>query len=200
MISFHHGESISAWMDSETNPKFSTLISDKNVETCIVGGGMAGLMCAYLLLKSGRKVCVLEGFEIGSGQSSRTTAQFTTALDERYFMLEKYHGEKGARLAADSHQRAINTILEMIRKEKIECDLEKINGYLFNSNEDSNNILKSNRDRSHEYLNNELEAILRAGLDEVYLTERIPIASFDPGPAICFPNQYQFNPLKFLLQ
>lgn len=198
MISLHSGESISAWMDTVEMPKFSTLLEDKDTDVCVVGGGLAGLTTAYLLLLTGRKVCVLEGYEIGNGQTGRTTAQFTTALDERYFMLEKYHGEKGARLAAESHQAAIKKVSEIIHREKIECDLEKINGYLFNSPDDLNYDLKSNRDKSHEYLNTELEAVLRAGLDEVYVTERIPLSSFDPGPALCFPDQLQLHPLKYL--
>jgi glycine/D-amino acid oxidase-like deaminating enzyme/nitrite reductase/ring-hydroxylating ferredoxin subunit len=198
MITLHHGESISTWMDNIQMPTFSTLNEDLETEICIIGGGVAGLTTAYLLLQSGRKVCVLEGFEIGSGQSGRTTAQFTTALDERYFMLEKYHGEKGARLAAESHSVAIKKVSEIIKKENIDCDLEMVNGYLFNSSVNPNYSLKSNRDKSHEYLNLELEAILRAGLSDVYITERIPLAQFDPGPAICFPNQMQLNPLKYL--
>ena len=179
-------------------PTFSTLHEDLETEICIIGGGLAGLTTAYLLLQSGRKVCILEGFEIGSGQSGRTTAQFTTVLDERYFMLEKYHGEKGARLAAESHSAAIKKVSEIIKKENIDCDLEMVNGYLFTSTGNPNYTLKSNRDKSHEYLNLELEAILRAGLDDVYITERIPLSQFDPGPALCFPNQMQLNPLKYL--
>jgi len=198
MITIHHGESISTWMNNIQMPSFSSLNEDLETEICIIGGGLAGLTTAYLLLQSGRKVCVLEGFEIGSGQSGRTTGQFTTALDERYFMLEKYHGEKGARLAAESHSTAIKKVSEIIKKENIDCDLDIVNGYLFNSTANPNYTLKSNRDKSHEYLNLELEAILRAGLDDVYITERIPLAQFDPGPALCFPNQIQLNPLKYL--
>ena len=198
MISLHHGESVSSWMDTVEMPTFGTLHEDIETEICIVGGGLAGLTTAYLLLQTGRKVCVLEGFEIGSGQSGRTTAQFTTALDERYFKLEKYHGEKGARLAAASHSAAIKKVSEIIKHEKIECDLEKVNGYLFNSFGEPNYTLQSNRDKSHEYLNLELEAVLRAELSDVYMTEKIPLASFDPGPALCFPNQLQLHPLKYL--
>ncbi|MBC7537295.1 MAG: FAD-dependent oxidoreductase [Bacteriovorax sp.] len=198
MISLHHGESVSAWMDTVQMPTFSTLLEDIDTEVCIVGGGLAGLTTAYLLLQAGKKVCVLEGFEIGSGQTGRTTAQLTTALDERYFMLEKFHGEKGARLAAESHSAAIKKVYEITRKENIDCDLEKINGYLFNSHDDPNYQLKSNRDKSHEYLNIELEAVLRAGLSDVYMTERVPLSSFDPGPALCFPDQLQLHPLKYL--
>lgn len=198
MISLHHGESVSTWMDTVQMPTFSTLLEDIDVDICIIGGGLAGLTTAYLLLQAGRKVCVLEGFEIGSGQTGRTTAQFTTALDERYFMLEKHHGEKGARLAAESHSAALKKVSEIIQKENIECDLEKINGYLFNAHDDPNYTLQSNRDKSHEYLNIELEAVLRAGLSEVYMTERVPLSSFDPGPALCFPDQLQLHPLKYL--
>jgi glycine/D-amino acid oxidase-like deaminating enzyme/nitrite reductase/ring-hydroxylating ferredoxin subunit len=198
MISLHHGESVSAWMDTVTTPKFSALTGDFDADVCIVGGGLAGLTTAYLLLLKGRKVCVLEGFEIGSGQSGRTTAHFTTALDERYFTLEKYHGEQGARLAAESHAAAIKKIEEIIHKEQIKCDAEKLNGYLFHSHDDPDFTLKNARVKSHEYLNNELEAVLRTGLSEVYITERIPISSFDPGPALCFPDQLQLNPLKYL--
>lgn len=195
MISLHHGESVSIWMNSAPEQSFHTLLEDKNVDVCIVGAGLAGLTTAYLLLQTGRSVCVLEGFEFGSGQSSKTTAQFTSALDERYLVLEKYHGEKGARLIAESHQAAIKKVAEIIRRENIECDLDRVNGYLFKSPED---FTEDNRKKSHEYLNMELEAILRAGLEEVYMTERIPLDSFDPGPALCFPNQLQLNPVKYM--
>jgi len=30
------------------------------------------------------------------------------------------------------------------------------------------------------------------------MTERIPLDSFDPGPALCYPNQLQLNPLKYM--
>ncbi len=198
MTSFHHGESISSWMDTIEMASFTPLATDIDVDVCIVGGGMAGLTTAYNLLQAGRKVCVLEGYEIGSGQSARSTAQFTYALDERYHKLEKYHGEKGARLAAESHEAAIKKVAEIVKKENIDCDLEKVNGYLFCSDEKINYSLTSNREKCHEYLNKELDAILKAGLLDVYMTERIPLDSFDPGPALCFPDQLQLNPLKYL--
>lgn len=198
MVPIHQGESVSSWMDTEEMPTFGSLVKDIDVDVCIVGGGVAGLTIAYLLLQTGKSVCVLEGFEIGSGQTGRSTAQLTTALDEKYFQLEKYHGEEGIRLAAESHRAGINLVLQIIHKEKIDCDLEKVNGYLFHSTEVHNYSLQSNREISLEYLNTELEAALRAGLSELYITDRIPLNSFDPGPAICFPDQVQLHPLKYL--
>jgi glycine/D-amino acid oxidase-like deaminating enzyme/nitrite reductase/ring-hydroxylating ferredoxin subunit len=199
MIALHHGESVSAWMQSLKMPTYTALSEDIDVDICIIGGGLAGLTTAYLLQNEGRKVCVLEGFEIGSGQTGRTTAHFTSALDERYHKLEKYHGEKGAFLAAQSHEAAIKKAVEIITREKIECELERVNGYLFCANDEiPNYTLQSNREKNHNFLTKELEAIQRAGLLDVYVTERIPLQSFDPGPALCYPNQIQIHPLKYL--
>lgn len=199
MITLHHGESVSHWMQSIDMPTFGTLSEDIDVDICIIGGGLAGLTTAYLLQQEGRKVCVLEGFEIGSGQTGRTTAHFTSALDERYFQIEKYHGEKGAKLAAESHEAAIKKAAEIIKNENIDCEMERVNGYLFTANEEiPNYTLQSIREKSQEYLNKELEAIQRAGLLDVYMTDRVPLHNFDPGPALCFPNQLQINPLKYL--
>lgn len=200
MIATHQGESISSWMQTLDLPTYTSLSEDIDVDVCIIGGGIAGLTTAYMLQQKGRKVCVLEGYEIGSGQTSKTTAQVTYALDMSYRKLEKYHGEKGAKLAAQSHEAAMKKIIEIIKKENIDCEMERVNGYLFCSNElHPNYSLQSNREKSHEFLNIELEAILRAGLEDVYMTERVPLDSFDPGPALCYPDQMQFNPLKYLM-
>jgi len=199
MVSLHNGESISSWMQTVEMPSFDHLLRDRETDVCIVGAGMAGLTTAYLLQQEGRKVCVLESSEVGSGQSSRTTAHFTYCLDESYHRLEKIHGEAGIKLIAESHAAAIKKVRDIITKENILCDMERVNGYLFSaSDEIPNYTLQSNREKSHKKLNIELEAIQRAGLLDVYMTERIPLHSFDPGPAICYPDQLELNPMKYM--
>jgi hypothetical protein len=59
------------------------------VDVVVIGGGIAGLTTAYLVSKSGKKVVVIEDGYIGSGETSRTTAHITHALDDRYYNLEK---------------------------------------------------------------------------------------------------------------
>jgi glycine/D-amino acid oxidase-like deaminating enzyme/nitrite reductase/ring-hydroxylating ferredoxin subunit len=177
----------SVWMATQTMPRFSPLSDHLKVDVCVVGGGIAGLTSAYLLMKEGKKVCILEAFELASGQTSRTTAHFVTALDDRYFEIEKLHGEKGSRLAAQSHRAAIQKVEEIVLEENIECELQKLDGYLF-ARGDS---------RSH-VLSREFEAAHRAGLTEIELVERAPLASFDTGPCLKFPDQMQLHPLKYL--
>ncbi|MDZ4662228.1 MAG: FAD-dependent oxidoreductase [Pseudomonadota bacterium] len=180
-------ESLSLWMDTVEMPGNPTLTENLKTDVCIVGGGLGGLTTAYLLMKEGKSVCVLEDSEIGSGQTGRTTAHFVTALDDRYFDLEKYHGESGARLAAESHRAALEEVENIIAKEKIECDLEYVDGFLFAAAESPPGVL-----------NDELLAAHRAGLSEVNMVSRAPLESFNTGPALCFPRQLQLNPLKYL--
>jgi glycine/D-amino acid oxidase-like deaminating enzyme/nitrite reductase/ring-hydroxylating ferredoxin subunit len=161
--------------------------SGEPVDVAIIGGGIAGLTTAYLLSKSGNKVVVIEDGYIGSGETGRTTAHITHALDDRYYNLEQKHGLDGARNAADSHTAAINLIESTVKEENINCDFERLDGFLFLDPTDRK-----------ESLNKELEATHRAGITTTEIVEKAPPQSFDTGPCIRFPNQAQFQPLKYL--
>ena len=182
-----NGALTSLWMDTVPMPKYSKLTSDSSFEVCIVGGGLGGITTAYLLQQEGKKVCVLELLDVGGGQTGRTTAHFTTCLDDRYFELEKYHGEEGTKIAAQSHLASLNKVESIIIKEKIECDFKRVNGYLFRA-----------PDSDPEILERELSAVHRAGLNDIHMTEVGSPKAFMKGKALCFPNQIQLHPLKYL--
>jgi glycine/D-amino acid oxidase-like deaminating enzyme len=57
----------------------------------------------WVLTKQGKSAIVLDDGPIVSGETERTTAHLVTALADRFFELERLHGEKGAQLAAESH-------------------------------------------------------------------------------------------------
>jgi len=114
-------------------PTFPSLTQNQRADVCIVGAGMAGLTTAYLLTKAGKTVIVLDDGPIFSGETERTTAHLVTVLDKRYFELEHLHGEGGAKLAAESHATAIDTIERIVREERIDCDFERVDGYLFSA-------------------------------------------------------------------
>lgn len=113
---------------------------------------------------------VLEDGPIASGETSRTTAHLFNSLDDRYFEIERMHGERGARLAAESHTAAIDRIEAIIAKEKIDCDFERLDGYLFVPPGESTDVLDK-----------ELEAVHGAGLTEVERIGRAPLESFRYG-------------------
>lgn len=176
--------SIWASVDIPSRPALSKNVS---ADVCITGAGIAGLTTAYLLARGGRSVVVLDDGPIAGGETSRTTAHLVNALDDRYFDLEALHGERGARLAAESHTAAIDWIEKIVAEEKIDCEFERLDGYLFVPPGDSTDLLER-----------ELEATHRAGLPQVELVARAPLRDFDTGACLRFPRQAQFHPLKYL--
>lgn len=168
-------------------PARSPLAENTHADVCIVGAGIAGMTTAYLLALEGKSVIVLDDGRIGGGMTERTTAHLSNALDDRYFEIERLHGEKGARLAARSHTAAIDRIESIIAEEGIECDFERLDGYLFVPPGESKDVLER-----------ELRAAHRAGLVDVEKVERSPIDTFDTGMSLRFPQQAQFHPLKYL--
>ena len=186
-MSDHAGKSISVWMAAGRLPDFPMLNKNEHTDVCIIGAGIAGLTTAYLLGQVGKSVIVLDDGPIVSGDTERTTAHLTAVLDERYFDLERLHGEKGARLAAESHCAAITKIEHIIKKEKIDCDFERVDGYLFAPPQDSTQAIER-----------EFAAVQRAGFNEAKIIARTPFAGFNTGLALQFPKQAQFHPLKYL--
>lgn len=84
------GDNLSFWFASAIEPiAFEKLSCEIETDILVVGGGIAGLTSAYCLAKEGRKVVLVEDGFIGSGETGRTTAHLTCALDDRYFELEK---------------------------------------------------------------------------------------------------------------
>ena len=108
------GHNISLWVDTVSPLKYLKLSKNLQTDIVIVGGGLAGLSVAYCLSKAGRKVVVIEDGYLGSGETGRTTAHITNALDDRYFEIQRIHGKEGAHMAAESHTKAIEFINTII--------------------------------------------------------------------------------------
>jgi glycine/D-amino acid oxidase-like deaminating enzyme/nitrite reductase/ring-hydroxylating ferredoxin subunit len=176
----------SLWMKTISVRQRSRLERDTSADVCIVGAGIAGLTTAYLLAKAGRSVVLLDDGPVAGGQSQRTTAHLSNALDDRYYEVEKIHGVEGARLAAESHSAAIDCIESVVAEERVDCDFARLDGYLFVPPGEADDILDK-----------ELEAAHRAGLYDVKLVSRAPLQSFDTGRCLKFPRQGQFHPLKY---
>ena len=181
------GASFSVWMHTRVPAYKQELPSSSEADVCVIGAGIAGLTTAYLLAQEGQRVVVIDDGPIGGGETSRTTAHLASAQDERFTFLERYHGTAGTKLAAESHAAAIDRIESICARESIDCDFLRVDGYLFNP-----------PGGDAKFLQEEHKAALRAGLGEVELLPRAPLASFDTGPALRFPRQAQFDPLRYM--
>src|SRR5213082_1785648 len=119
------GRNATVWGgDSRNAPRYSSLQADASADVCVIGAGIAGLSTAYMLAREGKSVIVVDDGPVGGGETGRTTAHLVNALDDRYFELERLHGERGARLAAESHTAAIDRVEAIVKEEQIDCDFE----------------------------------------------------------------------------
>jgi hypothetical protein len=80
-------------------------------------------------------VVVLDDGPIGGGMTERTTAHLSNVIDDGYVTIERLHGERGARLAFESHTAAIDRIEAIITTENLACDFERVDGFLFQAPE-----------------------------------------------------------------
>jgi glycine/D-amino acid oxidase-like deaminating enzyme/nitrite reductase/ring-hydroxylating ferredoxin subunit len=179
-------QSTSIWM-AESLPASPPPTGHLEADVCVVGaaqqirGGETGDA------RAGRSVVVLDRGPVGGGQTGRTTAHLTNAIDDRYLTIERLHGATGSRLAAASHTAAIDCIERIVRNERIACEFERLEGYLVPGDQGDGELLAR-----------ELDAARRACLRGVVRVDRAPIPGFDSGPCLRFPRQGQFHPLKYL--
>jgi len=177
----------SIWYDTADIPTRGPLEEHLTADVCVIGAGIAGLSVAYRLASAGKHVVVLDRDQIGGGETGRTTAHLSNAIDDRYVTLEKAVGTENARLAAESHTAAIEFIDATVRSEGIDCDFARLDGYLVCAEGDSPDLLTK-----------ELEAAHRAGLRGVTLEPSTPVRGWDSGPALRFPAQGRFHILKYV--
>lgn len=162
------------------------LTDDGRADVCVVGAGIAGMMTAYLLAREGRHVVVLDDGPIGGGETGRTTAHLSDALDDRYTRLASLHGADGAMEAAASHRAAIELIATIAEQEQIDCDFAHVAGYLFAAGDDGATRIADERN-----------AARRAGVAVDDTTEP-PCSPFGSGAVLRFANQARVHPLKLL--
>ena len=181
------GSTQSIWTHLPDLPARPALGETIRADVCVIGAGMAGLSTAYMLARAGKSVVVLDDGPVAGGETSRTTAHLTNVVDDRYHWIEHVHGKDGARIVAQSHEAAIDRIESIAAEERIECDFERLDGYLF--------VLPGD---PWDELEHEFEAAVRAGVHPVVWADRAPLHDFQTGKCLRFPDQAQFHPLRYL--
>jgi len=178
------GNTVSFWERTAKKFQSAPLKENLNADVCVVGAGIAGVTMAYLLARENRQVVLIDDGPLGGGMTGRTTAQFVTLVDDGYDKIEKLLGEECARLCAESQIAAIDRVEAIVNAEKIDCDFERVDGYLFLPPGGSVTDLKR-----------ELDAIHCAGLPDVERVDRVPIGKFNTDGVLRIPRQAQFRRL-----
>ncbi len=171
----------SIWKNNITPSEFNTLDGSISTDVLVVGGGIAGLLCAYRLKEAGVDCVLAEAKGICSGTTGNTTAKITLAHGLIYSRLIKRFGETKARLYLEAQQRAGSEYARLCST--IDCDYARKDSYIY-----------SLSDRS--IIEDEINALNRLGVKAEFspVTE-IPVRA---AGAVRVRNQAQFHPLKFL--
>ena len=140
---------------------------------------------AYMLAREGVDVAVLEAKSLGSGATGMTTAFLTHDIDTDLVDLVDLYGERGARLAWESHAAAIEQIESIAKVEKIECHFKRCPAYVYAFSEDE-----------LEGFEDEEAAARRLGFDVAY--RRKNNLGFPNHGYLEDKNQAKFHPLEFL--
>ena len=172
----------SIWSEEIKN-KYSKLEKDIEVDVLIVGGGMTGISTAYHLKDSNLKVCLVEKNNIGSGVTSKTTGKLTYLQENIYSKLKNYHGYDKTKLYLESQKDAINLVKDIIDKEQINCNFEKVKSYTF-TNRESNKYSKE-KDISKKLKINFEETNTLPNKEKVY-------------NAFYVDDTYVFHPIKYI--
>lgn len=174
------GMNRSIWTNDAAISSFPALEGDGKVDVLIIGGGMAGLLCARRLTQEGVSCIVLESDHICAGATCNTTAKITSQHGLIYAKLLSKFGREAARLYWEANEAALKEYQKMAAI--IPCDFEEKSHYVYSSH-------------SSITLEKEAETLEQLGIPYSWtdnLTLPIPVKS-----AIGFRKQAQFHPLKF---
>jgi glycine/D-amino acid oxidase-like deaminating enzyme len=173
----------SAW-DIAGIPTFDKLKKDVTADVAIVGGGLAGFWCAYLLAQEGKRVVVLEKGRVGNGVTLFTTAFITQSIDTSLTELEKIFGRSTAEKVWNAGAKSIDLIEKVIKKEGIDCEFKRLPIALFARSEEEMGSLKEEHD-------------LAKTLGFKTEFKRVPFEGFQNIGGMIIKNQAKYHPMKF---
>lgn len=171
----------SVWTIETKLPEFESLNGETKTDVLVIGGGLCGILCAYYLKRAGVDCIVAEGNKIAGGITKNTTAKITSQHGLIYSKLISSAGQEKAKLYLRANQSAISEYERLCGE--IDCDFEKKSAYVY-----------SITDRKK--IEDEVDAVNYLGLRAKFQDHtELP---FKVEGTVEFPDQAQFNPLKFI--
>src|SRR4030081_554099 len=176
----------SLWMDIEVAPDARPLGGDQTCAVVSAGSGIAGISTAYELAVKGLRVMVVDRGRIAGGITARTSAHLAPLCDDLTSEMIRLSGEETSRLFYESQAAAVDRIEEIQKREEIDCDFRRLDGYLFQAlNTDS------------KIIDDELDAVRKVGAP-VHRLVGVPFKHCESQHVLRYPRQGTFHPLKYL--
>lgn len=171
----------SVWSATSALRKFPKLEKNMNTDVLIIGGGMAGILCAYMLDQAGVDYLLVEAETIGSGMTKNTIAKLTVQHGLIYQKLISRFGVEKAGLYYQANQEALKKYTELCAG--MDCDFEEKDSYVYSLDHP-------------QLIDNEMDALHKLNIPAEF--ESRTALPFPVAGAVRFAHQAQFHPLKFM--
>ena len=171
----------SIWIETSDAPEFEALKTDAKTDVLIIGGGIAGILCAYMLGLSGVSYMLVEADRICRGITRNTTAKITAQHGLIYDKLIRKFGTETAQMYLQANLESLEKYRELCRE--INCDFEKKDSFVYATD-------------TTKKIEDELRALEKIGFPAEFSCN-LPLPVSTVG-AVKFRDQAQFHPLKFL--
>lgn len=171
----------SLWEQTWEQPNFPAQDGDINTDVLIIGGGMAGVLCAYQLHCAGVPYVLVEADTVCSGITKNTTAKITSQHGLIYDKLISKFGIERAKQYLAANEAALQTYRKLCRN--MDCGFEEKAAYTYSLDD-------------RRKIERELNALEKLGFRAEF-ADKLPLP-FPVAGAVRFPNQAQFHPLKFV--
>lgn len=173
----------SIWKATATHKPFASLSGIKSTDVLIIGGGIAGLLCAYKLKNAGVDCLLVEADEICNGITQDTTAKITLAHGLIYDKIIRRFGEDKARLYLQAQTNAMKEYAHLCQQ--IDCEYETKDAFVYST-------------QNRKKIEKEVAALQSLGASAAF-SEARELPFFVAG-AVRVKNQAQFHPLQFLYE
>ena len=170
----------SVWFKGAKIHEFPKLEGDITTNVLVIGGGIAGILCGYMLKQSGVDCIICESDRILRGVTANTTAKITYQHGAIFDKMINRFGLEYAKMYIESQERAIKRYRDL--SADIDCDFEQ-----------KASVVYSLYDK--EKMEKEANALNKLGAECEYC-EKLPLP-FGIAASVRVKNQAQFNVIKF---
>ena len=171
----------SIWENENNLPSFEPQKQEIKTDVLIIGGGLAGVLCAYELRQAGVDCCLIESERVCRGVTANTTAKITSQHGFVYAKLQRRFGDEKARLYWQANQEALERYRQLCNE--IDCEFEEQDNAVYALYDPKTALDEAN-------------ALQQLHIPAQY-TDTLPLPLPIKG-ALIFKKQAQFHPLKFV--